>query len=188
MLESLKGAAPQLFPTETARVRSGFTQSAPCHRPSSVGTYSDPVAWETLVLAYPPSLSSLPPYTAGTQTSLKFITLHHTPRRARIHHCAFHGGEGRENVKSFTCERSIAAATGPDGHGRWDLLVPLSWKMNRITCCNQRSTPQVCILLPLQHFLWSLGKALTYIWVCNNSFVKENHEISPSLPGVGKLG
>lgn len=132
-------------------------------------------------------LHSLPPYTAGTQTSLEFITLHHTLRRARIHHCAFHGGEGGENVKSFTGERSIATATGPNGHGRWDLLVPLSWKMNQITCCNQKSTPQVCVLLPLQHFLWGLGKALAYIWVCNNSFVKGNNEISPSLPGKGKL-
>lgn len=104
-----------------------------------MGTYSNPVAWKPLCLACPPSPSSLPPYTAGIQTFLKFITLHYTPRRAWIHHCAFHGGEGRENVKSFTGERSVATAAGPDGHGRWDLLVPLSWKMDQITCYNQRN-------------------------------------------------
>ena len=85
-------------------------------------------------------LHSLPPYTAGTQTFLKFITLHYTPRRAGIHHRAFHGGESRENVKSFTGEGSIATATGPDGHGRWDLVMPLSWKMDQIMCYNQKNT------------------------------------------------
>ena len=85
-------------------------------------------------------LHSLPPYTAGTQTFLKFITLYYTPRRAGIHHRAFHGGESRENVKSFTGEGSIATATGPDGHGRWDLVMPLSWKMDQIMCYNQKNT------------------------------------------------
>lgn len=84
-------------------------------------------------------LHSLPPYTAGTQTFLKFITLHYTPRRAWIHHWAFHGGEGRENVKSFAGEGSVATATGPDGHGWWDLLVPLSWEMDQIICYDQRN-------------------------------------------------
>lgn len=34
-----------------------------------------------------------------------------------------------------------------------------------------------CNVLPLQHFLWDLGKALKYIWVWNASFVKENNKI-----------
>lgn len=70
-----------------------------------------------------PTVHSL---TAGTRTSLKFIALHHTPRSAGVHHCAFHRGEGREDVKSFAGERPVAAAAGPDGYRCWDLLVPLS--------------------------------------------------------------
>lgn len=85
-------------------------------------------------------LHSLPPYTAGIQPFLKFITLHYTPRRAGIHHRAFHGGESRENVKSFTGEGSIATATGPNGHGWWDLVMPLSWKMDQIMCYSQKNT------------------------------------------------
>lgn len=78
-------------------------------------------------------------YTAGTRTSLKFIALHHTPRSAGVHHCAFHRGEGREDVKSFAGERPVAAAAGPDGYRCWDLLVPLSWKMDQIKCYDQRN-------------------------------------------------
>lgn len=84
-------------------------------------------------------LQSLPSHTAGTEPSLKFIALHHAPRSAGIHHCAFHGGEGREDVKSFAAERPVAAATGTDGH-RWRyLLVPLSWKTNQTKCYDQRN-------------------------------------------------
>lgn len=189
LLESLEGTGPPLFPSGDCRSllgiytkhsllqaqQGGNLLKSSCLGNSGSGAPSFP-------------LHSLPPDTAGTQTSLQFITLHHALRRARIHHGAFHGGEGRENVKSFAGERSVATATGPDGHGRWDLMVPLSWKMNRTTCCDQRSAPQACVLLPCQHFLWGLGKAFTCIWVCNNSFVKENNEIFPSLPGRGKLG
>lgn len=48
--------------------------------------------------------------------------------------------------------------------------------------------PQACIPLPLQHFLWDLGKAFKSIWVWNASFVKESSTISPSWPEIGKLG
>lgn len=84
-------------------------------------------------------LHSPPSHRAGPETSLKFIALHDTPRSAGIHHRAFHGGEGREDVKSFAGEGSVAAATGPDGHGWWDLLVPLSWEMNQRKCYGQKN-------------------------------------------------
>lgn len=78
-------------------------------------------------------------YTAVTQAALKFIALHYTPRSAGIQHRAFHGGEGRKDVEAFAGERPVAAATGPDGYGCWDLLVPLSWKMDQIMCYDQRN-------------------------------------------------
>lgn len=63
---------------------------------------------------------------------LELVTLHDAPSGTGIHHRAFHGGEGRENVEPLGGERAVAAAAGPDGHGRWDLLMPLSWKTGKM--------------------------------------------------------
>lgn len=138
LLESLKGTALHLSPSWDSKSPQLTYSKHFLPRVQQHGNSLKSSCLETAVSglsSFP--LHSLPPYTAGTQTFLKFITLHYTPRRTWIHHCAFHGGEGRENVKSFTGERSVATASGPDRHGRWDLLVPLSWKMDQITCYNQ---------------------------------------------------
>lgn len=127
---------PSLPPAEMAGVPADLTLSLPQVRQR--GNFLKSSCLETTLSgssSFP--LRSLPPYPAGTQTFLKFITLHYTPRRAWIHHRAFHGGESRENVKSFAGERSVATATGPDRHGWWDLVVPLSWKMDQIMCYNE---------------------------------------------------
>lgn len=84
-------------------------------------------------------LHSPPSYKAGTQAALKFIALHYTPRSTGIQHRAFHGGEGRKDVEAFAGERPVAAAAGPDRYGCWDLLVPLSWKMDQRMCYDQRN-------------------------------------------------
>lgn len=142
LLESLRGTSPISPPTPQL-----ILHESPANLFKALLT-TGPTAWELTQIQllriccdwplFP--FHSLPPYTAGTQTSLKFITFHYTPRRAWIRHCAFHGGKRRKNVKSFTGERSVATATGPDGHGCWDLLVPLSWKTEPIMCYDQGHT------------------------------------------------
>lgn len=164
LLESLKGTALHLSPSWDCKSLQLTYSKHFLPRVQQHGNLLKSSCLETTVSglsSFP--LHSPPPYTAGTQTFLKFITLHYTPRRAWIHHCAFHGGEGRENVKSFTGERSVATATGPDRHGCWDLLVPLSWKMDQIMCYkgmqSSRYSVGVCsVLIPTRSLKCTICK------------------------------
>lgn len=132
-----KRHSPASLPQVRLQETSWLFQRTPCHRSSGLGNSLKSGCLHATVSVSPSLPSTVCPL--AQQTFLKFITFHYAPRGAWIHHCAFHGGEGREDVKSFTAERAVATAAGSDGHGWWDLLVPLSWNMDQIICYDQRS-------------------------------------------------
>lgn len=151
-----------------------------------MGTHSNPVAWKPLCLACPPSPSTVCPLTQPA------------PDIPKVHHSPLHSEKNMNTPLCFPWRRrqrkcqvlywweihsdcQWAGPTWAVGSAGATELENGPNNMLQSRECSRVCTGQGCILSSFKHFLWNISGS-------EKRHLQRTKKISPSLPGIGKLG